>query len=235
LKIIAPTSSVPCRRFACQASPEAKPMPQDDLGFVHKFVATDPEVPNPVTLLLLHGTGGSETDLLPLGHALWPGAALLSPRGRVLENGMPRYFRRLAEGVFDVEDLKVRTDELAEFITAAAKWYRVSAAHLVAVGYSNGANIAASLPLRHPRLLRAAVLFRPMVPYEPAAIPDLSEVSLLLARALAIQSFPLTSQGDGWRSSTAVAPASLCFGMQAATNSARTNWRQPTLGSPTAG
>jgi predicted esterase len=99
------------------------------------------------TLLLLHGTGGNEQDLIPLGRELDPGSALLSPRGRVLENGMPRFFRRLAEGVFDIEDLKLRTHELADFIDAAAQQHQLDPQKIVAVGYSNGANIAASLLL----------------------------------------------------------------------------------------
>lgn len=124
--------------------------PTDDLGFVHKFVPARPNVPHPVTLLLLHGTGGDENDLLPSGNELWPGAALLGVRGQVSENGMPRFFRRFAEGVFDVEDLKFRTDELAQFIDAASKRYNFRTRRLIAVGYSNGANIGASLILLHP-------------------------------------------------------------------------------------
>jgi predicted esterase len=141
--------------------------------FVHRFVpASKPEAA--VTLLLLHGTGGSETDLLPLGQALLPGANLLSPRGKVLENGMSRFFRRLAEGVFDQADLKFRTGELAEFLADAAARYGFDARRVVAVGYSNGANIAASLLLRQPEKLAGAVLFHPMVPFVPEPLPDLS-------------------------------------------------------------
>ena len=138
---------------------------------VHNF---EPGVPgNPQTLLLLHGTGGNENDLLPLGRALAPGAALLSPRGKILENGMPRFFRRLAEGVFDLPDLYARTDELGDFVAWATERYRLTPEALTAVGFSNGANIAASLLLRRPRLLRSAILFRAMVPFEPDQIPDL--------------------------------------------------------------
>jgi len=154
--------------------------PIEDLGFVHQFVPARPPVRHPVTLLLLHGTGGDENDLLPLGNELWPGAALLSVRGKVSENGMPRFFRRFAEGVFDVEDLKFRTDELAQFLDAAAARYDFSATKLIAVGYSNGANIAASLILLHPHHLAVAVLFRAMVPFAPDIIRDFSNLSIFI-------------------------------------------------------
>ena len=140
--------------------------------FTHEFVPGG----SGRTLLLLHGTGGNEHDLVPLGRELDPNAALLSPRGKVLENGMPRFFRRLGEGVFDVEDLKQRTNELADFITVAAAQYNLATNEIIAVGYSNGANIAASMLLLRPEILHAAVLFRAMVPLEPADPPDLSPV-----------------------------------------------------------
>ena len=152
-----------------------------DLGFVHTFVAA--EKPASPTLLLLHGTGGDERDLLPLGRELWPGCALLGVRGKVLENGMPRFFRRFAEGVFDVEDLKFRTGELAKFIDAAAERYAFNKKKLIAVGYSNGANIAASLVLLHPHYLGAAVLFRAMVPFVPDMIRDFSHLSVFMGAA----------------------------------------------------
>lgn len=143
-----------------------------ELGFIHEFV---PGSSNR-TLLLLHGTGGNEHDLLPLGRELDPMAALLSPRGQVLENGHARFFRRLAEGVFDLEDLKRRTDELAQFVVAAGGSYNFDRAKLVAVGYSNGANIAANILLRRPGMLRSAILFRAMVPLIPEELPDLAGV-----------------------------------------------------------
>jgi predicted esterase len=130
------------------------------------------------TLLLLHGTGGNERDLTPLGRELDPNASLLSPRGKVLENGMPRFFRRLAEGVFDLEDLKKRTHELADFVAAAAQHYEFDIKKMVAVGYSNGANIAASMLLLRPETLAAAILFRAMVPLVPDTQPDLSSVRI---------------------------------------------------------
>lgn len=126
------------------------------------------------TLLLLHGTGGNESDLLPIGRALAPAATLLSPRGRVLEGTMPRFFRRLAEGVFDQQDLALRTDELADFLRASIAEHGLDPAGIVAVGFSNGANIAASLLLRHPGLLREAILWRAMVPFEPGRPGGLS-------------------------------------------------------------
>ncbi len=152
-------------------------MSEDDLGFVHRFVPGE----SGVTLLLLHGTGGDENDLVPLGRELAPEAAILSPRGKVSEYGAARFFRRLAEGVFDHEDLVFRTHELAGFVEAAAGEYGLDLSRLVAAGYSNGANIAASLMLLHPGLLRAAVLFRAMVPFEPEVVPDLSGMPVFLA------------------------------------------------------
>src|SRR5438132_2721745 len=144
--------------------------PQPD--FIHEFVPGISER----TLLLLHGTGGNERDFIPLGRELDPNAALLSSRGKILENGMPRFFRRLAEGVFDTEDLKKRTNELADFVASAAKYYKLAADQIVAVGYSNGANIAAAMLLLRPEILRAAILFRAMVPLVPDNLPDLSSV-----------------------------------------------------------
>jgi phospholipase/carboxylesterase len=140
--------------------------------FLHEFVPGNPNR----TLLLLHGTGGNERDLVPLGRELDPEASLLSPRGKILENGMPRFFRRLAEGVFDLEDLKTRTNELADFIASAARHYKLAADEIVGVGYSNGANIAASMLLLRPEIQHAAILFRAMVPLIPDTLPDLSSV-----------------------------------------------------------
>ena len=145
---------------------------------VHRFVpATGP---NRATLLLLHGTGGDEDDLLPLGRRLADGAALLSPRGPVLEHGMPRFFRRVAKGVFDQRDLAAWTDELAAFVDGAVRRYHLDPDHVVAVGFSNGSNIAGSMLLRRPEVLRAAVLFAPTVPFEPERLPDLSEVAVFI-------------------------------------------------------
>src|SRR5262245_65293479 len=126
---------------------------------------------SPRTLLLLHGTGGNERDLIPLGRELDPNAALLSPRGKILENGMPRFFRRLAEGVFDLEDLKYRANELADFVSAAAQHYEFATDQLVGVAYSNGANIAASTLLLRPEVLPTAILFRAVVPLYSDKLP----------------------------------------------------------------
>jgi predicted esterase len=150
-----------------------------DLGFVHRYLPGENE--SGPTFLLLHGTGGNEEDLIPLGQELAPSAAVLSPRGKVSEYGAPRFFRRLAEGVFDHEDLLFRTHELAEFVEAASQAYGLDPSKVVAVGYSNGANVAASMILLHPGLLRAAVLFRAMVPFEPDVTPDLSGMPVFLA------------------------------------------------------
>lgn len=148
--------------------------------FVHRFEpATEP--PAAATLLLLHGTGGNETDLLPLGRAISPRVALLSPRGPVLENGMPRFFRRLAEGVFDHEDLVLRTHQLADFVAESAQAHGFDPARVVAAGFSNGANIAASLLLLRPETLAGAILLRPMVPFEPASPPVLHGRRVLVA------------------------------------------------------
>jgi len=153
------------------------------LAYHHRFIAgTGPSAG--VTLLLLHGTGGDGDSLLQLGGTLLPGAALLSPTGNVREGGAPRFFRRLAEGVFDLEDLARRTGELAGFVREAVAAYGLDGGRIVAVGYSNGANIAASLLLTDPTVLAGAVLFRAMVPFEPApgsaAADALSGVPVLL-------------------------------------------------------
>ena len=163
-------------------------MAEESLGFVHRFVPA--EAPHAPTLLLLHGTGGDENDLLPVGRMLDERAALLSPRGKVLEHGMPRFFRRLAEGVFDHEDLMNRTHELAEFVERAIDEYGIDRRRLFAVGFSNGANIAASLLLTYPRLLAGAILLRAMVPFEPERTPDLSGTPVYLAAGRSDQMVP---------------------------------------------
>jgi phospholipase/carboxylesterase len=154
-------------------------MTTPELEFVHRFVPG--ERPGAVPLLLLHGTGGNEDDLLPLGRALAPGSPLLSPRGQVLENGMPRFFRRYAEGIFDVEDIKLRAGELARFISQARTRYQLGDVPPLAVGFSNGANIGAALMLLHPGSLSGGILLRPMVPLVPEPLPQLGPLRILLA------------------------------------------------------
>jgi predicted esterase len=147
--------------------------------YIHRFVPAS--VADAPTLLALHGTGGGENDLIPLARMISPASAVLSPRGHVLEHGMPRFFRRLAEGVFDLEDLHARTEELAAFVTDSAERYHFDPTRIVAIGYSNGANIAGSLMLSKPGLLAGGVLLRPMVPFEPESLPDLRGTKVLLS------------------------------------------------------
>ncbi|MBB6637912.1 alpha/beta hydrolase [Cohnella thailandensis] len=138
------------------------------------------KTPNAPTLVLFHGTGGTERDLLPLAGRIDPNAAVLSVRGNVLENGMPRFFRRLAEGVFDEEDLKLRTKETYDFLIDAAKEYKLDRSSFVAIGYSNGANIAGSLLFHYRDAFRKAILHHPMVPLRGLKLPDLSRVSVFI-------------------------------------------------------
>lgn len=156
----------------------------DSCGFVHRFVPS-PARSKKLVLLLLHGTGGGEDDLLDLGRELAPDASLLSPRGKVLENGAPRFFRRLAEGVFDLEDVRLRAGELAAFVECAVGQYGLEDTKIVAVGYSNGANIAAVTMLLHPGRIHAAALLRPMIVLEPSPLPDLSGSDVLISAGMA--------------------------------------------------
>lgn len=145
------------------------------LGLVHRF---EPGSPKALPLLLLHGTGGDERDLLPLGRAVAPNASLLSPRGPVLENGRPRFFRRLSEGVFDEADVIRRANDLAGFAKAARERYDLAAP--LALGFSNGANIAAAILLLRPEVLAGAVLMRPMVPLTQPPETDLTDKPILI-------------------------------------------------------
>jgi phospholipase/carboxylesterase len=147
-----------------------------ELSFIHRFEPAT--APNRPPLLLLHGTGGDENDLLGLGRTIAPGSALLSPRGKILENGMPRFFRRLAEGVFDEEDVKFRANELADFVAEACKAYGLEAP--VALGFSNGANIAAAMLMLRPEALSGAALLRAMVPLSGAPQVALSGKRVLM-------------------------------------------------------
>lgn len=146
------------------------------LSFIHQFEPQTREGARP--LLLLHGTGGNESDLLSLGRLVGDGAALLSPRGKVLENGMPRFFRRLSEGVFDEADIKARADELAGFIDEARVAYGLDAP--IALGFSNGANIAAALLFLRPEVLSGAILLRAMAPFAEPPASDLSGKPILI-------------------------------------------------------
>lgn len=151
-----------------------------DLDFIHRFEPAKEDSPR--TLLLLHGTGADENDLIDLGHAIDPNAALLSPRGKVLENGRPRFFRRLAEGVFDEADVINRAHELAKFVEDAAKNYKIDMNDLVAVGYSNGANIAAAMMLLGVAKFPEAILLRAMVPLSKLEQqPDLKHSLVLIS------------------------------------------------------
>jgi len=153
----------------------------EELRFTHVHVPpVDPGETR--TVLLLHGTGGTERDLLQLGATIAPGARLLGVRGQVLEGGLPRFFRRLAEGVFDEADVVRRAADLAAFLPAAAMAYGFDPAKVVALGFSNGANIAVALLLLHPGVLAGAVLLRSMVPLEPSTLPALPGTPVLLAQ-----------------------------------------------------
>ena len=151
----------------------------NDLDFIHRFVPAQSDSRR--TLLLLHGTGADENDLLDLGHAIDPDAALLSPRGKVLENGRPRFFRRLAEGVFDEADVIARAHELAQFVEDAATRYKIDINNLVAVGYSNGANIAAAMILLGIAKFPHAILLRAMVPLSHIDIPSLKTLLVFIS------------------------------------------------------
>jgi phospholipase/carboxylesterase len=159
------------------------------LSFEHRFQpASRPDLR---PLLLLHGTGGDETDLLPLGELVSPGAALLSPRGQVLEAGMPRFFRRLAEGVFDEADVRRRAQDLADFVAEARATYGIAAP--VALGFSNGANIAAALLLLHPGTLAGAALLRAMVPLQDPPAATLADTPVLILSGARDQIVPASN------------------------------------------
>ena len=152
----------------------------EDLGFIHRFLPAEDSA-NGETLVVLHGTGGDENDLIGIGQAIAPGAAILSPRGNVLENGAPRFFRRLAEGVFDPKEVRSRAEELARFIRAAVITYRLDPTRVFALGYSNGANVASTVMFVEPGILQGTILFRPMLVYEPTDKKDLSGSAVFIS------------------------------------------------------
>lgn len=156
------------------------PTPNADLELLHHFVAGKGSAAG-TTLVLLHGTGGDENDMMPLAASLLPGAAILSPRGAVREGSMPRFFRRISPGVFDLEDLAVRTKQLSTFIRGAIEKYSLDRSRMIAVGLSNGANIAASVLLTEAGVFSHAVLFRAMVPFEPTKPVQLGGTPVLIA------------------------------------------------------
>lgn len=151
-----------------------------DLGFIHRF--RPPAAPgSPDTILVLHGTGGNEDDLVGIAQTVAPGAAVISPRGKVLEGGAPRFFRRLAEGVFDPAEVRRRGEELAKFIRAATERYSLDPKRVFALGYSNGANIASTVMMLDPGVIRAAILLRPMLVFEPEEKSDLSGTEVFIS------------------------------------------------------
>lgn len=147
--------------------------------FVHRFIPG--ALASAPTILTLHGTGGDENDLVPLARMVDGDSAILSVRGRISEGGKARFFRRISEGVFDLDDLHAQTLALGRFVDAAAQQYRFNRARTVALGYSNGANIAASLMLSVPNALAGAILLRPMLPFEPASPPPLKNIPVLVS------------------------------------------------------
>lgn len=169
-------------------------MKNTELGFIHRFIPANSKAKQTdLTLLLLHGTGGNEEDFIPLGKELASNVSILSVRGKVLENGMSRFFKRIKEGVFDLEDLNLRTNELADFILNSSSIYEFDLERIIAVGFSNGANIGASLLLRRPEVLTGAILFRAMVPFIPTVLADLSKKHILLSQGL---HDPIVSRGE---------------------------------------
>ena len=157
-----------------------------DPGFIHKYLPSSSKTSQKKarTALLLHGTGANENDLIPIASMIAQdgNVNILSPRGKVLENGvLPRFFARLSEGVFDIEDLKFRTNELADFVLSASKKYDFDPSLVVAIGYSNGANIAASMLLLRPEVLRAAILFRATLPLVPDKMPKLTGKKIFMS------------------------------------------------------
>lgn len=151
----------------------------DDLGFIHRFIPGQESTAE--TIIVLHGTGGDENSLVGIAQAVAPGSAIISPRGNVMEHGAPRFFKRLAEGVFDPAEVRSRGQELARFIRAAIINYNLDPGRVFALGYSNGANAASTVMLVDPGVLQGGILLRPMLVYQPPAVPDLSGTGVLIS------------------------------------------------------
>ena len=166
-------------------------MSADDLGFIHRFVPG--QDPTAAPFLLLHGSGGDEHDLIPFAERIAPGRTLLSPRGKMNEHGITRFFRRSDNGDWDIDDLKQRTTELAGFVARACAAYRLEKP--MALGYSNGANIAWSLLLNDPGLLKGAILLRAMLPHDPRPLPDLRGIPILMIAATHDELIPVERAG----------------------------------------
>jgi len=166
-------------------------MATPDLGFVHRFIPGSADALPP--LLLLHGTGGDESDLIPLAQRIAPDATILSPRGKVDEQGMTRFFRRSPDGVWDRPDFDARTGELATFVRQAIAAYRIPKP--VVLGYSNGANIGWSLLLRQPELFSGAILMRAMLPFDPRPLPDLNRMPVLILAGTYDELIPVERAG----------------------------------------
>ena len=160
-------------------------------GYVHRYLP--PSGDDPRTLLLLHGTGGDENDLIPLAARIAPERTILSPRGQSLDEGLTRFFRRFPDGRWDVSDLRRRTPELAEFVRRACAAYQI--ANPIALGYSNGANIGWSLLLHDPGLLAGAILMRAMLPFDPRPLPDLSGIPVLILAGTYDELIPIEQAG----------------------------------------
>jgi phospholipase/carboxylesterase len=165
--------------------------PQPDLGFVHRFIPGVDAARPP--LLVLHGSGGDENDLIPLAERIAPGHTLVSPRGKISEGGINRFFRRDDDGAWDIADLKHATLDLSGFVKRARAAYRLGKP--IALGYSNGANIAWSLMLRDPEALAGAILLRAMLPFDPRPLPDLRGVPVLLIAATYDELIPVERAG----------------------------------------
>ncbi len=154
--------------------------PLETPDFRHVYVPAEPSAVHAETIVALHGTGGNEHDLIPVVRQISPSAAIISPRGKVLENGMPRFFKRLAEGVFDEKDVRHNAHDLSDFLTVASRRHGQPEKGLIALGYSNGANMAAAIMLLRTEVFSGAILFRPMMPLKMERLPDLTCQSILI-------------------------------------------------------